>query len=506
MRIDSLKVDGYGIFAGASIESLQPGLTLICGDNGAGKSTLLSFFRSVLFGHETGRSPRNYAPLHGGLHGGSLTVTLKNGERFRIARGPAPPAAGRLSVTPVDPGGQTRSLQELTDDAARDLYRNVFAFSLDELQDLQRDDAVGSRIYSAGTGARSAPAARRQLETEKAALFLPAGEKPAANRAMKSLGVLNGKASELARDVGNYQDLQEEMRTLAAEIQRDQESEPSLRFRLAHVQTLEQAWEHWAALPGLRRDLESLPAPLAFPSDGLVRLETLDQRRREYETRCEEITRHIADAEVELDSLHPDERLLENAGAAAELYQGIEQWRALSRDLEPLRAEARGQQRDLEDALRRPGPGWTEQRLDEFDDSLPARAPDRAGCPCRRTPETGPADRRRLPGGKPPEAARTAARCGRPGTEPPGGRSGCGAGDRRRLSALGDPGAGAGSGGFPSRGHPSGGHPCTPRAGVRCAHLVHHARRQPGRSPGGTPGPGIPPGRPGHGCGGAGRS
>jgi hypothetical protein len=40
MRIDGWRVDGFGVFAGASVDDLPPGLTVVSGPNEAGKSTL----------------------------------------------------------------------------------------------------------------------------------------------------------------------------------------------------------------------------------------------------------------------------------------------------------------------------------------------------------------------------------------------------------------------------------------------------------------------------------
>ena len=58
MRLESMHIDGFGIFNDEPIEGIAGGLTVVEGVNEAGKSTLVAFIRAVLFGFEDGRSRR----------------------------------------------------------------------------------------------------------------------------------------------------------------------------------------------------------------------------------------------------------------------------------------------------------------------------------------------------------------------------------------------------------------------------------------------------------------
>ncbi|MGZ3459304.1 MAG: ATP-binding protein, partial [Archangium sp.] len=74
LRIDLLRVHGFGHFSGYELE-LRPGLNLLYGPNEAGKSTLLAFIRGMLFGLEKrGRSESRYEP-EAGTFGGELCVS-----------------------------------------------------------------------------------------------------------------------------------------------------------------------------------------------------------------------------------------------------------------------------------------------------------------------------------------------------------------------------------------------------------------------------------------------
>ena len=160
MYIERIYISGYGIFSNCSLPDeqasgfLYPGLTVVTGSNESGKTTLLSFIRTALFGFQSSKSENPYPPLIGGKHGGHITIVNSQGARYLIERS-AGRSGGLLYVTlPDGSKGNNNNLLELIGHASRDLFRNVFAFSLTELQDFETlsKDEIRSRIYSAGLG------------------------------------------------------------------------------------------------------------------------------------------------------------------------------------------------------------------------------------------------------------------------------------------------------------------------------------------------------------------
>ena len=144
MRISDIHIDGYGVFHNVAWSDLPPGLALLRGDNEAGKSTLLNLIRDVLFGFpRKSRSRSDYAPQAGGGKKGRLTVVTDAGERYAIEREEAV-RGGVVTVTSADGGFEgPEALGRLLGGTTRELYTNVFAFSLQELQELDTEiDAV----------------------------------------------------------------------------------------------------------------------------------------------------------------------------------------------------------------------------------------------------------------------------------------------------------------------------------------------------------------------------
>lgn len=143
-------VDGFGNWFDHRVDDLAPGLNVLHGPNEIGKTTLHAFVRGVLYGFPDKRSrePR-HVPLFGGLHGGRLLVETAAGPlvvtRHVGQRGVRLEGEGGESLDPA-----VLQLELCGSDAA--LFRNVFAFGLDELASLDAldSDEVGLRIFDAG--------------------------------------------------------------------------------------------------------------------------------------------------------------------------------------------------------------------------------------------------------------------------------------------------------------------------------------------------------------------
>ena len=159
MHLLSFHADGFGILARTGAEGLGPGINIFLGDNEAGKSTCLAFLRAMLTGYPSGRKERQAGqPLRGGQAGGSLILEGGPHGLLHLHRRPGP-GSGRLQLTGPDGSPVPDSLlEQLFRGIDRQVYRNVFGFSLGELQRFESldDEAVRHALYGAsfGTGLR----------------------------------------------------------------------------------------------------------------------------------------------------------------------------------------------------------------------------------------------------------------------------------------------------------------------------------------------------------------
>ncbi len=151
MKIDRLHIDGFGVFHDKNIDGFTKGINILYGPNETGKSTLLDFIRFTLFEyprfHDERRPPRN-----GGNHGGKLFLSDSTANSFSIYRN------GDGKQVRFEYNGQaSENLQhyrQLIGNASIDLYKNVYAITLDELMrvDQLNESGMEDRIFSMGMG------------------------------------------------------------------------------------------------------------------------------------------------------------------------------------------------------------------------------------------------------------------------------------------------------------------------------------------------------------------
>lgn len=378
MRLEALHVDGFGRFSDFHLEGLGPGLTVFHGDNEAGKSTLLAFIRAVLFGFPDGRSKDNpYPPLAGGQHGGRIVLVDSAGVRHTVQRH-AGKRGGLVQVTsPGSPAGSEAHLSALMGSAGRGLFRNVFAFSLGELQQFESlgDDEVRATLYSAGLGAAVAnlPGVERELAARAEEIFKPGGSKPRVNELLRRLEGVRGELAGLDRQPEAYRELQEQLEALGSRVRDLQEELEAGSRRRRHLEALLAAWPKWVGWAELEGQLDGLPGEPAFPTDGVARLEALLLRLGELRTRAGHKRHQWALLDRRLEELRPDSRLLAERQGIRRLGGGRSQWDQLRTDLPGARRQEEELDRQLRGRLAEIDPTWDPERLRGCDTSVAAR-------------------------------------------------------------------------------------------------------------------------------------
>lgn len=380
MWLKTAYIEGFGALRAVRLPELGPGLCIFTGPNEAGKSTLLAFLRAVLFDLPRSQARQNrYEPASGGRHGGRLVLERQDGlftvERFWTGRRHAP--------TVYLPDGSTGGQEELTrvlGGASEDLFRNVFAFGLSELESFEtlQDAAVRDRIYSAGvTGANASIQSVKGLaDNQMKALFLEKGkgDRQLINRVVGRLDALDSGARELRSKLAEYDRLYSEYQELSEEVEElgrrsDEVSKDAIMLR-----RLLDAFPDWSEICGRRSELSAIAEHPGFPADGAEEFQDLLRQTQKLEDRIQDHEGRIREYELSL------EKLSQSAQADADVL-------ALSAEIHGL-AESKGEYRSALDglpgararrelldknvalALRRLGPGWTKDRVSELDTSV----------------------------------------------------------------------------------------------------------------------------------------
>ena len=170
MKITSLEIERFGLWAGLTLPELSDGINVFYGANEAGKSTLLEFIRAVLYGF--GQNRQQYirlpsktqqshsAQFHGAkfhsaqlleheshaehapyvTSGGILRMESRNGDQYHLRRMYLPDRIGnedQIDIQTPDGTKQgTQLLRSLVSGVDEQTFNNIFAIGLDELQRL----------------------------------------------------------------------------------------------------------------------------------------------------------------------------------------------------------------------------------------------------------------------------------------------------------------------------------------------------------------------------------
>jgi uncharacterized protein YhaN len=296
MKIESLHIDGFGVWSDKTWAPLAPGLNVFHGANETGKSTLMAFIRSILFGLDRRGQARRYEPLNGGTHGGWLDVTV-SGRTVRIERKAGKHVRGTVTIYDGDTAGGDTELETLLAGTTRTLYHNVFAFGLEELQQFQtlQDTEISPHLSGAvlGIGAARWTAVQRDIESRQRSLFLPHGQNGVINVALKELESVREDLDRTEHQPEEYWAAQEARVRLAAEVAGLEDVVADLEARVAHYEKRLKSRPMWERRCAIEAKLQSIPVVDSFPEGGLERLELLQKQFHGLQTSRDSLRREI---------------------------------------------------------------------------------------------------------------------------------------------------------------------------------------------------------------------
>lgn len=379
MRIQGFHINGFGIFHDVGVEALPPGLTVFLGDNESGKSTLLGFLRAMLLGFPDRRSrEKPYPPFAGGQHGGTMTLVAEDGKAYVVERGPGP-RGGKVDVlNPDGTRGKGDLFHRLLGPAAGGtLFKNIYAFSLTELQSFEtlNTESLREALYSAAGGVDPVVLGnlRARLAKEEGGLFKPGGRKPRINTLLFRLSTIRREKRALSSPTEAYDRLQLQIADLRREIQELEEKRMEGAFALGRTEKWLQVWPLWVRLSGARERLAKLEPIERFPMNGPHRFEELKRRLRDSGEELLNKQDDLKRQEKALSELPFDPRILKQSALMTRLQRDQGRFEAVGRELVSLEQERSGAVERLKEDLRRIGRSWTEGKVCEFDLSVAVR-------------------------------------------------------------------------------------------------------------------------------------
>lgn len=328
MRITALHIDGFGIFHNRSFTGLNPRLVLVQGDNEAGKSTLLGFIRSILFGFPRANAKGElfYPPIAGGVHGGRIDVVVNSGEVYTLSRRPGKHGGSVWVEDAMGETGDGELLNRLLGGVTYEVFRNIFAFGLSELQSVGtlQGESVGSAVYGAGfgTGMHVLPLAKKRIQSKMETLFKTGGSKPLVNAVLLELEKVKKAILDAGSQIQRYDEAVEEHRRIEEKIASLETKRDRHRRLQQEFSVYERLWPEWITLQENESALSILtPLVTAFPEDGLLRMEKEIETFRHLEAEMAGLFEHRGQLCEQVAELRVDTALLARAAEITALFQ-----------------------------------------------------------------------------------------------------------------------------------------------------------------------------------------
>ena len=368
-------MEGFGIFADKKISALADQLNVFYGPNESGKSTILAFIRRVLYGYPDRRSRLNmYPPLKGGKHGGWLKIEDGDGNELRIERyfGSAPVI--------IDASGNSRGEYELNNTLGNSpvgVFKNVYAFSLSELQNFEtlNNEEVRNRLYSAGTGMGniSVSDVQKKIDSRAEKLFKERGSKQEIAVNLAECVNIDQQLRDIQKRQGKFDELHKRLNSITNKIEELTEEKRALSKKLKHDTSIKIAYANWVDIIAYEKKLEELPVINFFPENGLLELSKIEERIDELRQEKTSYEADIKKEELSMDAISFDSSLITLRNEIKKLQKSTDKYKSAIRDYPKISDKKERQYDELMAELKEIGPDWDIEKLNSFDTSIPLR-------------------------------------------------------------------------------------------------------------------------------------
>lgn len=267
MIIKHLDIEGFGVFHNKRIDGLGKGVNVMYGPNEAGKSTLLDFVRFTLFDYPNFHKDRR-PPVNGGNHGGSILLGHTSGQDLLVHRKGNKQFSMELNG---DLSDDVSVYHRLTNFASEQLFKNIFAITVDELNDLDKLDESGmkDRIFSMGMGLSNVNLGDIEKKFVEHADNYFKGRAPTKKlpTLTKELDVLEAKISLIEANVGQYDVFQQEENALSVSLGELKEEMEELKVQRDKWQNYQKSFAAFAELLQGQQALEELKDVALIPNE-----------------------------------------------------------------------------------------------------------------------------------------------------------------------------------------------------------------------------------------------
>ena len=372
MIIREIHIDGFGIFNGFSVKNLRKGINILLGDNEAGKSTLLKFLRYTLFGYPRLKEQR-MPPLQGGDHGGRITGILSGNKEVVFGR----KGDNQLNLVYEGNTSQNEALwYQLLGNATQLIYENVYAFSLDELLNIDSLSVSGveDKIFSIGAGMGNISIGEVLNDIQKSVdeIYSQRGIRQTIPAVLRIIQEKKAGIKAIQENLPRYQKLTAEIQDLTDQVSEIEENISRDRVEKEKLENYLKCYESFIRVARIDEEMSQLQEPKDYPKDGPERLNELEKEEKDLNNRIDELQKGragdkgIEEIEEELKSISFNDDILKEKAKVNFLKANIEKYKQTITDRSEDSQKIIDLNRAVHEQLKAINSDWTEQNIVDF--------------------------------------------------------------------------------------------------------------------------------------------
>ncbi len=370
MLLKSIHIDGFGIFNDRHITDLKNGVNIIYGPNEFGKTTLLEFIRRILFGFPGKRAANQYPALNGGQYGGRLIGELKSGEEIEISRTEGTHGGPLKLLIGSDEKSGKDCLNPYFGSISETFYRNVYAFSLSELEEVESlgKDEIKNRIYGAGLelGGKSLTEIKNNFRGVRDSLYKKSGSANELAKALSSIKDMENQIKELQKSLSEYESMKSKKEEIESEVNEAKRVIKELNEKKYYLENLEKLFPTYIRMKQAESSLDDLGDVEEISEDAL---ETSLELQREVDG----LQISLDEKQGDLDSLNElynsvqfNKNILSLESKVLELQTSEKSYSDARLDTEQVSIERGRLESEINAETSKLGAGWDQSKVKEF--------------------------------------------------------------------------------------------------------------------------------------------
>lgn len=370
MQIREIQIDGFGVFSNDRVNDLSSGLNVIYGPNEFGKTTLLEFIRRMMFGFpRKSQKVNQYQPINGGSLGGALKCVLASGQLFSIVRQAENKSGPIIRTASFENRGQSY-LDTLFGHATKEIFENLYAFTIDELHDIQslRGEEIKTRIYGAGMGLGEVSLNEIEKEIDKncGEIFKPRG--------IARMGMALNEVNEIENEIRQVQGNLEKFDELNVIASRLTEEKVAIKKQIGDLELQKKIYETRLEffpvvieILSAMEEVRNMGDILLFPENSIRKLNLVQLGKENLRKRIQEEERSYDELKINLNNLQVNYDLLQHEGDILFLQQSLKEVQSIIVDQVGIKNEREHVNAQIIVETGTIGHGWSEEKIMSFD-------------------------------------------------------------------------------------------------------------------------------------------